>query len=91
MPACFSLTNKATGEIDNLQAVDDAMREYFGAPPDSKDWYGNWYNYFGMRFATGSSYEEILEEYATDPRSVMDIHILNWLKENYTINSWYEP
>lgn len=70
-------------EIVASPKVDDMMREHFGAEPDPKNWYRNWYNCIGIDLAFGMTRAKIEEEYP----ELLDI--TKWLFDNFTFNAFY--
>ena len=87
MPACFSLTKKGETKPAFLPEVDDEMREHFGAPADKENWFRGWYDTIGLGLAMGASSKR-LRELLVDCDNL--IEVLDWLEENYDIDSWYE-
>jgi hypothetical protein len=87
MPACFQLIDRTTKEPMPLNGIDDKMRQFFGAEPDSKNWFHNWYSTAGFCLATGQTVAEIKERWQDDELMVA---ILAWIDENYTVDCWHE-
>lgn len=84
MPACFNLTPRNGTEPEQLSEIDNKMRAHFGAPPDPKKWYENWYNIEGLGIALGHDWDK-LREICPDRKPIID-----WLEENYIMNAWYQ-
>ena len=86
MPNCFQLTDKVTKEHPILQQVDDSMREYFGAPPSSDEWYLGWMDTVGLGLSLGHSFTK-LKVFFEGTRL---IPVIDWLESRYTADSWAE-
>lgn len=89
MPACFTLTPIGTNEPATLQSIDDAMRVHFGAPPDTVNWYENWYEFIGYALAMGKDWNSI-RTYYPRPEYNEVCDIVDWLEANYVPNQWYQ-
>ena len=86
MPNCVQFIDKTTKEAASPYEMDNALREFLGAEPDSKRYYLNWYDNFGASASAGRSFEDMRVIYEHEEA----IKIIDWLDANYTINAWYE-
>lgn len=89
MPICFSLTPKGETKPESFASIDHKMCAYFEVPTDPKHWFHDWYNILGWPFALGKSYPEVLT-WLGDYEDEILIKILDWINENYTVDSWRE-
>ena len=71
------------GSLVRPAQVDDEMREYFGAEPDPKNWYLNWFDTVAFHLSFGKSREEVESSFPNK------LGIIEWLFDNYTINAYY--
>ena len=84
MPACFQLFPKGSTEPARFSAIDDAMREHFGAPPSATDYYQGWYDIEGLGCAIGKTWEE-MKQMMPERAPIID-----YLAERYTCDAWTE-
>ena len=85
MPNYFSLTNKETGEVENLADVDNALCAHLGVEPDERHYYAHWKDYLGLCLAMGQTWEKINEQFHYDDYP----QIIDWLESHYEVKSWY--
>lgn len=98
MPNCFAMTRIGESEYVGLAEVDNAARKHFGAPEDAEHWYLDWYNWMGLMFACGESFDGIRknirkhsEKDATESAAaVAEMALIDYLEKNYTVESWYQ-
>jgi len=87
MPVCFSLTDKSTGQVAVLSAVDDAMCAHFGVEPDPVKYYHSWFDTIGLAIACGLDEVKLHETWDghRDHKVIID-----WLLTHYTPSGWHE-
>jgi len=86
MPNYFRLVNKQTGEADTFPAIDDKICAVLGIEPDPGIYYENWFDYLGLEFARGASWDEIRKIWG----NLSDFaQIIDFLEKNYTVEAWY--
>lgn len=83
MAIYFQLTNKETNAIVGPGKADDLMREHFGAEPNSKRYYENWYDTIGFSLAAGNTQEEVKEFW---PEKNV---ILDYILDTYSIENGF--
>jgi hypothetical protein len=99
MPVCFQLFSKETNQPEKLSLVDDRLCAFLGVTPHEHNYVHGWYDSIGFRLAIGKTFPQIREEfnekisYEAEYKSVYQnlIRCLDWLEENYSTNSWWEP
>lgn len=88
MPNCFSLRSKKTGEVVSLQEVDNLMwRSFTEEEPSNTNWLCGWYSVIGLYLSFGKSFDEI--QGLLEAEDLKEINL--FLKEYYTVESWYQP
>lgn len=69
-------------ELQSFNKVDSEMCKHFGVECDEKFWYQNWYNTVGFSLALGHSWDQIYQDWPNKK------DIIDWIKQNYTVNSF---
>lgn len=87
MPNCFTLTKKGETELSRFADIDDEMRKDFGAPPDTRSYFYNWYDHIGLYLACGWSFDRIIAEGVQSDKLR---EIAKWLQERYEPNAWFD-
>ena len=86
MPNCFTLTSKATGKTEAFSKIDEDICAHLGVEVDPVEYVHGWYDSIGLGLAVGKSFDEMLEIFK-EPET---IKIVNFLKDHYTSDAWYE-
>ena len=96
MPVCFKLIKKENeSENQPFAAVDREICEHFQVPVDKHSYYNDWYDYLGLRFAVGWTFEKIKTDIDSCMKndvkywSRMD-EVLEFLNERFCWISWRE-
>lgn len=98
MPVCFSLTYHGLTSPAPLGQVDAHICQALDLPFDDDEYVGGWYEYIGLRLATGQSFARIATglqaSIAEWPESAWYywrlLRITHFLAEHYTTDAWRE-
>ena len=82
MSACFQLIPIDSDQPEKFGQIDEKMCRFFGVEPSNDQWYMHWYPVIGFNMALGLDYQKLRE---TFPEY---LEVINWLADNYTINSF---
>jgi hypothetical protein len=86
VPNCFTLTKKGEDKPSNLNQVDEAICKHFNADVSPIYYYKYWYTSIGLALAIGHDWEWMRGNFDKEL-----IEIVDFLAENYTPCSWWEP
>ncbi len=84
MPACYMLIRKGENTPTKLAQIDEEMCAFFHVIPHPNNWYRNWENTIGLSLAVGNDWKKTREIFPEDT------DIINWLEENFVVESWYQ-
>jgi len=100
MPACFQLTSIHTGKPTNFIDIDDEICLALSVPTNPDLYYLGWYDFIGLRLATGKSFTDIKDHLSelwladdnpiTSEWAMQMLRIVDYLSTNYTASNWTE-
>lgn len=90
MPNCFRLIDKDSKKPAILYQVDDDLRKHFGAEPDKRHWFLNWYNSVGLLLSIGKTWGEIFDALIDEDSDQILGEVILYMMMKYDSESWYE-